>query len=292
MPALVLLIGKARPDVKSIYRSHIEVCKDLVECVGNPQVQVWSLISDHIKEVDILISHRMDKYFFHSVPFNIIGFMPACTDWLDGLNKNLGECDLKFCHRNLDILCNEKKMNYLLYPAREYLTQIERSDRKKAIPEVIESYRKLCDRIISDAPERLPPQLLICRNNFSGNYIITQRVAICRDCKRYGISEDWAEWSDVERNANHRRMYCNCPCIEHGKSGFLVELGDTDSVADHLFDLYTYNDLYTMMSKYAKAIVSDEVELLVMLPVSVNLLLSSRVAKISSLGLNGPPTWR
>ena len=47
--------------------------------------------------------------------------------------------------------------------------------------------------------------------------------------------------------------------IQHGKSGFLVEVGDTDAVANHLFDLYTNDDLYTSMSDYAKASVSDEV---------------------------------
>ena len=47
--------------------------------------------------------------------------------------------------------------------------------------------------------------------------------------------------------------------IQHGKSGFLVDVGDTDAVANHLFDLYTDDDLYAEMSDYAKANVSDEV---------------------------------
>ncbi|KAG0634274.1 hypothetical protein HOY80DRAFT_1005283 [Tuber brumale] len=48
--------------------------------------------------------------------------------------------------------------------------------------------------------------------------------------------------------------------IQRGKSGFLVEVGDIDAVANHLFDLYTNRDLYTRMSEYAKASVSGEVE--------------------------------
>ena len=47
--------------------------------------------------------------------------------------------------------------------------------------------------------------------------------------------------------------------IQHGKSGFLVDVGDTDAAANHLFDLYTDDDLYAEMSDYAKANVSDEV---------------------------------
>ena len=47
--------------------------------------------------------------------------------------------------------------------------------------------------------------------------------------------------------------------IQHGKSGFLVEVGDTEAVANHLFDLYTDNRLYDEMSEYAAESVSDEV---------------------------------
>jgi hypothetical protein len=47
--------------------------------------------------------------------------------------------------------------------------------------------------------------------------------------------------------------------IRHGISGFLVEVGDTDKVADHLFDLYTDEKLYERMSKRARGCVSDEV---------------------------------
>ena len=47
--------------------------------------------------------------------------------------------------------------------------------------------------------------------------------------------------------------------IQHGKSGFLCEPGDNVAVAKHLYDLYTDDDLYKRMSKFAKENVSDEV---------------------------------
>lgn len=47
--------------------------------------------------------------------------------------------------------------------------------------------------------------------------------------------------------------------IEHGKSGFLTEVGDNTAVAKHLFDLYTDDTLQKRMSEYAKSHVSDEV---------------------------------
>lgn len=47
--------------------------------------------------------------------------------------------------------------------------------------------------------------------------------------------------------------------IEHGRSGYLVERGDHDSVAHHLYDLLTDSNLYSQMSEYASQHVSDEV---------------------------------
>ena len=47
--------------------------------------------------------------------------------------------------------------------------------------------------------------------------------------------------------------------IEHGKSGYLVDVGDNDTVARHMFELYTNDDLYDEMCEYARTHVSDEV---------------------------------
>ena len=47
--------------------------------------------------------------------------------------------------------------------------------------------------------------------------------------------------------------------VEHEKNGFLVEVGDREAVAQHLFDLWTDQDLYDRMSKTALESVSDEV---------------------------------
>jgi glycosyltransferase involved in cell wall biosynthesis len=49
--------------------------------------------------------------------------------------------------------------------------------------------------------------------------------------------------------------------IQHGSNGngFLVDVGDTDAVAEHLLQLWTDRQLYDRMSAYAAANVSDEV---------------------------------
>ena len=47
--------------------------------------------------------------------------------------------------------------------------------------------------------------------------------------------------------------------VQHQKNGFLVDIGDTDAVAKHLYDLWTDDALYDAMSHYAMHSVSDEV---------------------------------
>jgi alpha,alpha-trehalose phosphorylase (configuration-retaining) len=46
--------------------------------------------------------------------------------------------------------------------------------------------------------------------------------------------------------------------IQHGKNGFLTDVGDTDAVAEHLFNLWTDQKLYDRMSTFASTNVSDE----------------------------------
>ncbi|KAG0136198.1 hypothetical protein HOY82DRAFT_625844 [Tuber indicum] len=298
MPALIPLIKKARPEVKIIYRSHIEIRSDLVERPGSPQEQVWQWIWDCVKQANIFISHPMGKFVPHGVPLAMVGLMPACTDWLDGLNKPLSKRNLRFYHQNLRNACNELKMNKLLYPEREYITQIARFDPSKGIPDVIESYYKLCTRITRDAPEMLPPQLLLCGHGAIDDpdalIVYNETIKLLEQKKYATIAKDVVVMrigpSDQMLNAlitaaklvvqlslregfevkvsealHHGKPVVATRAggiplqIEHGKSGFLVEVGDTQSVADHLFNLYTDNDLYTRMSKYAKASVSDEV---------------------------------
>jgi len=47
--------------------------------------------------------------------------------------------------------------------------------------------------------------------------------------------------------------------VQHGKSGYLCEVGDNDRVAGHLYDLYTDEKLYQAVSSFARKNVSDEV---------------------------------
>jgi glycosyltransferase involved in cell wall biosynthesis len=47
--------------------------------------------------------------------------------------------------------------------------------------------------------------------------------------------------------------------LDHGRSGYLVDVGDTDAVTRHLLDLWTDHDLYNRMSAYSLVQISDEI---------------------------------
>lgn len=47
--------------------------------------------------------------------------------------------------------------------------------------------------------------------------------------------------------------------VQHGKNGYLVEVGDSAQVAKHLYELWTDSGLYKKMCEFAKHSVSDEV---------------------------------
>ena len=47
--------------------------------------------------------------------------------------------------------------------------------------------------------------------------------------------------------------------IKDGESGFLVEVGDTDAVANHIVNLWCDKALYKRISDFAKTSVTDEV---------------------------------
>ncbi|KIJ34612.1 glycosyltransferase family 4 protein [Sphaerobolus stellatus SS14] len=164
MPGLIPMIRKARPDLPIIYRSHIEIRSDLVHIDGSPQKEVWDFLWDRIKLADLFIAHPVSKFVPNSVPGDILGLMPATTDWFDGLNKDLSAWDSHYYMTELRGLCAKERMTQLAWPDREYFVQIARFDPAKGIPTVVDSYckfRKLLEKNGVTEPESIP-QLLLC----------------------------------------------------------------------------------------------------------------------------------
>ena len=81
MPGLIPLIKEARPNVPIIYRSHIEIRSDLVEKEGSPQKEVWDYLWERIQLADVFISHPVSKFVPKDVPIEMVGLLPATSDW-------------------------------------------------------------------------------------------------------------------------------------------------------------------------------------------------------------------
>jgi len=217
---------------------------------------------------------------------------------LDGLNKHLAPWDLQYYMGEFRSMCLKEKMHELAWPARDYIIQVARFDPAKGIPNVIKSYvkfRKLCEQ---GGHSEDVPQLLICGHGAVDDpdaaIIYDQTMKQLTEPEAAPYSKDIIAMrlppsdqllNSLMQNAKYalqlstregfevkvsEAVHEGKPIIasqtggiplqvEHGKSGYLVEVGDNDAVAKHLYDLYTQPALYKKMSEYAKGHVSDEV---------------------------------
>jgi alpha,alpha-trehalose phosphorylase (configuration-retaining) len=158
---LIPYIKQANPAVKIIYRSHIQIVASLASQEGTPQRTTWSFIWDKAKEAECFISHPMKMFIPDDVPAEKIYYMPATTDPLDGLNKPLSEEQMDYYM----LLFNQMLLQEGQTPldeARPYIVQIARFDPSKGIPDVLEAYRKL--RLMLEENKQALPQLVITGN--------------------------------------------------------------------------------------------------------------------------------
>ncbi|EJD52898.1 trehalose phosphorylase [Auricularia subglabra TFB-10046 SS5] len=166
MPGMIPLIKEKRPELPIIYRSHIEIRSDLVHQAGSPQEEVWQYLWNNIQLSDLFISHPVNKFVPSDVPTEKVGLMPACTDWLDGLNKELSHWDTQYYMGVFRQLCAKDKMTELAWPARPYVVQVARFDPAKGIPHLIASYVKFRQTMDAQPKGRFgpedTPQLLVC----------------------------------------------------------------------------------------------------------------------------------
>jgi len=298
MPGLIPLIRKARPEVPILYRSHIEVRSDLIHIAGSPQSEVWEYLWSRIKHADLFISHPVDKFVPDSVPFESVGLLPATTDWLDGLSKPLPYWDVQYYMGIFRTLCSEIRMSRLHWPAREYIVQVARFDPAKGIPVVIDSFVKLRRRLDLKLPASQCPQLLICGHGAIDdpdasiiysevlalletedyapyasdivvmrippsdqilNALMSSAKIVLQLSSREGFEVKVSEAIHKGKPIIATRAGGIPLQVQHGKNGYLVEVGDSAQVAKHLYELWTDSGLYKKMCEFAKHSVSDEV---------------------------------
>lgn len=175
--------------------------------------------------------------------------------------------------------------------------QIARFDPSKGILDVLDSYNKFYNRLVRDKPELTPPKLLVCGHgsvddpdgavvydqviDYIGRHIphIRHLISVMRLRPSDQVLNALLSKATIALQLSTREgfevkvseaMHKGKPVIatraggiplqvDHGKNGFLVDVGDTDAVARHLFELWTNRPLYHRMAEHALNNVSDEV---------------------------------
>ncbi|KAJ9356819.1 CAZyme family GT4 [Paecilomyces variotii] len=297
MPGLIPLIKKITPNRPVIYRSHIQIRSDLVAIPGSPQADSWNWLWESIKQADLFISHPVSAFVPHNVPKEIVGYMPASTDWLDGLNKTMRDWDIAFYGRIFNASCRNTGMPTIDHPDDEYIIQVARFDPAKGIFDVLESYEKFHKRLMDAVPAARPPKLLICGHGSvddpDGSLIydavvehiekkvphLAKFICVLRlhasdqilnallSKAKIALQLSTREGFEVKvSEAIHKgkpviaTMAGGIPLqVQDKKTGFLVDVGDTDAVAQHLFDLWTDQEFYGRVKTHALNNVSDEV---------------------------------
>ncbi|KAF2690849.1 glycosyltransferase family 4 protein [Lentithecium fluviatile CBS 122367] len=297
MPSLVKIAKQQDPTRPVIFRSHIQVRADLADQEDTPTSEVWNWVWNNVKDADVFVSHPVREFVPSNVTVNKVGYMPATTDWLDGLNKQLSDWDSQYYIRSFRADCFKVGMDRLAYPARQYIVQIARFDPAKGIPDVLAAYAELRRVYMKDTPIEDIPQLVI-----AGHGAIDDPDATCIYDETLSALEQ--HYSDIREDVVVMRLgptdqllnalmsnahvalqlstregfevkvsealHKGVPTIatraggiplqvQHRKSGYLVDPGDYQAVARHLNALFTDATLYDEMSHFAENNVSDEV---------------------------------
>ncbi|KAH0497668.1 hypothetical protein TgHK011_004957 [Trichoderma gracile] len=296
MPCLIPLIKKLTPSRPVFYRSHIQIRADLIKDPSSPQADVWDFLWQNIKHADLFISHPMPSFVPHNVPREKVLYMPATTDWLDGLNKPMEIWDTGYYGHLYNIKCRSERMTELQWPRRKYIIQVSRFDPAKGLPTVIDAYACFREQLQKHGGISAP-QLVICGNasvdDPDGTTIYDQVMTqlethyphLLADVSVMRLDPCDQLLNCLMANAHvvlqlstyegfevkvSEALHAGRPVIasfaggiplqvKDNINGFLVQPGDSRAVAGHLMELFTDTKLHERMSQAAKTGVSDEV---------------------------------
>ncbi|KEY72686.1 hypothetical protein S7711_02476 [Stachybotrys chartarum IBT 7711] len=296
MPGLIPIIKRLTPKRPVLYRSHIQIRSDLIAKEGSPQADIWDYLWGNIEHADMFISHPIPQFVPHTVSREKVAYMPATTDWLDGLNKPLSDLDTGYYGHIYNLQCHSQKATELKWPYRKYIAQVARFDPSKGIPDVIDAYAKFRKQCASKGITDIP-QLCICGNgsiddpdtngvfDATMNQLETKYPDLVDDCSIMLLNANDQLLNTIIRNAHvilqlstregfevkvSEALHAGRPVIatraggiplqiKDGVNGFLVEPGDSDAVAEKLLRLFGDADLHRKMSEEARTGVSDEV---------------------------------
>ena len=299
MPGIIDIAKKMDSDRPVIFRSHIQIRSDLAGKPETPTAEVWHWLWESVKYADLFISHPVKDFVPHTVNMHALAYMPATTDWLDGLNKELSDFDAAYYTHEFNTECQRQQMVTLDYPKRDYIIQIARFDPSKGSPHVLASYaefRRNSQFCRSKRAEETP-QLVVCGHysvddpdgvavlnetldlldtkysDIKDSVVVMrlgpvdQLLNVLLSNARVALQLSTREGFEVKvSEALHKGVPVVATTaggiplqVQHEKSGFLVESGDAAAVARYLDILFSDEQRYHAMSKYAAAHVSDEV---------------------------------
>ncbi len=288
---LVPYIKKENPEVKIIYRSHIQIEGELAERKGTPQNKTWSFIWNNIKDIDLFVSHPVKKFIPPNVPKKKTVLIGAVTDYLDGLNKKLTKRHMQYYFDLFNGILLENEQTSLNIK-RPYIIQVARFDPSKGIPDVIKSYGKLREKIEKEkwAINKIPQLVIVGHEAIDdpeGELIYQTTMGMlkmdnyakCADdikvarlphsdqilnallrgsfiCLQLSHKEGFEiKVSEAISKGRHVIAYKigGLPLqIEDKISGYLVNVGDTDKVAEILYQLLINKNKYLKFKSSAR----------------------------------------
>jgi alpha,alpha-trehalose phosphorylase (configuration-retaining) len=114
-----------------LFTNFFLVCADLIrQNPTGPQAETWNFLWNFISQVDLFISHPIHNFVPDNVPQEKVVLLPACTDPLDGLNKELRHTDLsyyKLVYNRLSVDQCGIEIDF----HRPYIVQVARFDPSK-----------------------------------------------------------------------------------------------------------------------------------------------------------------
>lgn len=279
---LVPYIQKVNPKSKIVFRSHIQLQADLANKENTPQNVTWSFIWNNIKDIDLFISHPVDEFVPLEVSTEKLLKMPPSTDPLDGLNKELSD-EQKSYYMSVFNQILEQQGQKPMNSNHPYIIQIARFDPSKGIPDVLEAYAKLRIKIKSKS---LLPQLAIVGNasvdDPDGKPIydmtmdlINQRYSEFKDDIKVVRAPHYDQLlntllrkASIALQLSHKEGFefkiteavmKGIPTIIydsggmplqiiHERTGYIVEKGNTDKVAEYMYKLLSDQEIYSKMS--------------------------------------------
>ncbi|KAK4500467.1 hypothetical protein PRZ48_008656 [Zasmidium cellare] len=299
MPNIIDISKKLDPDRPVIFRSHIQIRADLANTEGTPTAGVWKWLWSSAQKADLFIAHPVSDFVPKDVPKEKLGYMPATTDWMDGLNKEIRDFDTEYYLHQFNTECLRQRMVTLQYPKRDYIVQIARFDPSKGIPHVLAGYAEFRrnSRYCKGKAKDETPQLVVAGhysvddpdgvrvlnetleqldNEYSDvkDSVVVMRLGptdqllnMLMSNARVALQLSTREGFEVKvSEALHKgvpiiaSLAGGIPLqVVHEKSGFLVEAEKYLDVAKYLDVLFSDDEKYKSMSEYAASHVSDEV---------------------------------